>query len=459
MKLNSTPWRVAAGLAISAIVLTGCRGGSGDADPADVAGETLDSATNGETSGEGAGDDDIATDVGVTEEPCEDAVNEDNGCIYLGVISDLTVGPFAPLAVPITEAQAAFWQRVNEDGGIGGYDVDATTYVRDNLYAPETHNQVYQEIKEDILAIAQTLGSPTTATILDDLEANDIIAAPAAWTSEYAFLDNIIESGANYCVESMNSVDYALENFEGIESVMAVHYPGDYGGDAAAGAKIAADANGLSFTNVETGPGTEAQAGAIDAVVSQDPDLVIITAGPADVATVVGQAAARGYQGRFIGTSPTWNPGLLASPAAPALQELYLQSGVWGTFASDTPGHQAMREALGDVQGNDGYTAGWVWSYPMKAALEAAAESGDLTRAGVVAAVQSLESVDYEGMLPEGAGNYAAEPNEAIVRQTLISQPDPESPAGVSVVQDFFTGPTAESYEFEGACYLTVPLD
>ena len=32
-----------------------------------------------------------------------------------------------------------------------------------------------------------------------------------------------------------------------------------------------------------------------------------------------------------------------------------------------------MREALGDVeQPNDGYTAGWVWSYPLKAALEEA---------------------------------------------------------------------------------------
>ena len=60
---------------------------------------------------------------------CPDAVNEDNGCIYLGQISDLTAGPFAPLGVPITDAQKAFWQRVNEDGGIGGYDIDVNEYV------------------------------------------------------------------------------------------------------------------------------------------------------------------------------------------------------------------------------------------------------------------------------------------------------------------------------------------
>ena len=101
--------------------------------------------------------------LGVTAEPCPHAIDTSNGCIYLGTISDLTVGPFAPLGVPITDAQKAFWQRVNEDGGIGGYDIDVTKYIRDNKYNPQTHNQVYQEIKPDVLALAQTLGSPTTA--------------------------------------------------------------------------------------------------------------------------------------------------------------------------------------------------------------------------------------------------------------------------------------------------------
>ncbi|HZI96959.1 MAG TPA: ABC transporter substrate-binding protein [Actinomycetales bacterium] len=443
MKLHSAPWRLAAGAALVSIVLVGCRS-SGD-DPAEPAG------------GGEEGSEEIATDIGVTSEPCPDAVNADNGCIYLGTISDLTVGPFAPLAVPITDAQAAFWQRVNEDGGIGGYDIDVTTYVADNLYQPEVHNQVYQEMKDEILAMAQTLGSPTTATILDDLEASDIVAAPASWTSEFAFTDVIVESGANYCAEAMNAIDYAVENFDA-QSVMAVAYPGDYGGDAAAGAKVAADANGLEFTNVETGPGADNQAGAIDAIVSGQPDVVMITTAPGDLAVIIGQSAARGYAGKFIGSSPTWNPALLQSPAAPAIEGLFLHAGPWGSFDSDTPGHQAMREAVGDVPPNDGYTSGWAWSYPLRAALEVAVENGDLTRAGLVEAVQSLESVDYEGMLPEGSGNFAGEPNDAVVRSSLISQPSAEGAAGLVTIQEFFEGPTVSEYVFEGSCYTTVDM-
>ena len=182
------------------------------------------------------GKDGIKTDVGVTKEPCPQAIDKTKGCIYLGTISDLTDGPFKALAVPITDAQKAFWKRVNEEGGIGGYEIDVTKYVKDNKYNPQIHNEVYQEIKRNILALAQTLGSPTTAAILPDLKASNIVAVPASWTSAWAFEDVILESGANYCIESMNAVDYAADKL-GAKTVMAVHFAGDYGDDAAAGAK------------------------------------------------------------------------------------------------------------------------------------------------------------------------------------------------------------------------------
>jgi ABC-type branched-subunit amino acid transport system substrate-binding protein len=434
---GARPRRVLAAMVVllaTAVLATGCRGG--------------------DSAGTQEGKEGIKTDVGVTDEACPQAVDQGKGCIYLGSISDLTEGPFKTLAVPITESQKAFWQRVNEAGGIGGYEIDVTTYVKDNKYNPQIHNQVYQEIKPKILALAQTLGSPTTAAILPDLKASSIVSVPASWTSLWAFEDVIIESGINYCMESMNAIDYAIDKFD-VKSVMAVHLAGDYGDDAAAGARLAAEKNGLTFTDVKTATGQDNQGGAIDAIVNAKPDLVILTTGPTDAAVIVGQTAARGYTGKFIGTSPTWNPGLLQSPAAPALKALYLQSGPWETFTADTPGHQAMRETLGtSIKGNDGYTAGWIWSYPLKAALEQAAEDKDLTRAGLLNAVKKLQSVDYEGMLPSGAGKFGGSPSEAAVRQMVIGKPDESSPTGVATIEKFFAGPTAESFDFTKACYL-----
>jgi ABC-type branched-subunit amino acid transport system substrate-binding protein len=413
---------------LGAASLTACRGGE----------------TTTDTSG-------VKTDVGVTKEPCPEAVNKNKGCIYLGTISDLTEGPFKALAVPITDSQKAFWKRVNQNGGIGNYEVDVTKYVRDNKYNPQVHKEVYEQIKGNILALAQTLGSPTTAAILADLKSNNIVAAPASWTSGWAFEDVVIESGANYCVETMNGIDYAIDTYK-IKSVMSVHYAGDYGDDAAAGAKIAAEKLGLTFSHLKTDAGTDKQAGAIAEIIAKNPDVVILTTGPAETAAIVGQAVARGYQGRFIGTSPTWNPALLASASAPALIAKYEQTAPWNTWSTNSPGHEAMRKALPGVTPNDGYTAGWVWSYPLKAALEKAVANKDLTRAGLLNAVKSLDKVDYEGMLPAGAGNYKAGPSGQI-KVTAIYHPDKAGATGVSQVKDLFTGPTASAFTLDGPCY------
>jgi hypothetical protein len=104
-------------------------------------------------------------------------------------------------------------------------------------------------------------------------------------------------------------------------------------------------------------------------------------------------------------------------------------------------------------QPNEGHTGGWLSSYPLKAALEKALENKDLTRAGLLAAVKSLTSVDYEGMLPEGAGNYSGTPNENVVRQSAIHKPDEAAPSRISELEPFFTGPTAKDYKLEKPCY------
>jgi ABC-type branched-subunit amino acid transport system substrate-binding protein len=415
-------------LASLALVTAGCRGGD-----------------------DGGGGGDSIDAPGVTEEACPDAVNADNGCIFLGTISDLTAGPFAPLGGPITEAQEAFWNRVNEDGGIGGYDINVTEYVRDNLYSPETHAQVYAEIEPEVLALAQTLGSPTTLAILEQMTSQSVIGAPASWTSLWGFEDNILESGSSYCVEAMNVVDYQAEQGE-VGSIMAIGYPGDYGEDGAAGAEIAAEAIGAEFEFVETAPGAEAQSGAISAVVSQEPDLVILGVAPTEVAVIVGQAAQQGFTGQFAGLSPTWNPALLESPAAPALEQLFIHAGPWGSFGTETDGHAAMREALPDVTPNDGYTSGWAWSYPLKAALEEWLDGDyDKTREGLIEAVEALETVDFEGMLPEEAGDRTGEND--IFTQSVISSVDPDAPAGLTTLQDFTAGPTASGHTFDGPCF------
>ena len=171
---------------------------------------------------------------------------------------------------------------------------------------------------------------------------------------------------------------------------------------------------------------------------------------------IVGQAAAQGFTGQFIGLGPTWNPALLDTPAAPALEALYLQSGYWGPFGTDTPGHQAMREALGDVeQPNDGYTAGWAWSYPLKAALEEWLDGDyDKDRAGLLEAVAVAGDGRLRGHAARGGRQLGpASPTTTSSGQSVISKVDTAAPTGVTHRPGLLRRPDRRGVRVHGACF------
>ena len=313
--------------AAGALVLAGCSAVDDTPSGGDTSPGATDAATDGGTD---AAPTEIKIGDGVTEEACPNAVNPDNGCIYLGILSDLTEGPFAALAVPIVDGQRAYWKTINEAGGIAGYDIDIDTYTRDTKYQAAEHAQAYQQIEPNILALAQTLGTVNTEAILDDMDAADIVGVPASWWSGYAFTENdyglILENGYSYCTEAIVALDWFTENHAKPTKVAAVGYPGDYGGDSAAGVQKWADVNeGTEVTVVPTGPNqvTGNQDAVVSAVAAASPDVVVLAVGPAETAEIVGKLAAGGFQGRFLGALPTWNPALLQSAAAPALKAMY----------------------------------------------------------------------------------------------------------------------------------------
>lgn len=396
----------------------------------------------------------VKIDKGVTSEPCPGSTHKDRGCIYLGLLSDLTTGPFAPLAVEIVRGQQDFWARVNANGGIGGkFDVNVKRYTRDNKYNPEVHVAMLRQIEPHVLALGQSLGTATTLAAQSIMKRDDLIASPATWWSGWAFEDDntVLESGYSYCLEAMNGLDYMAGKFGKPKSVLAVGYPGDYGGDSAAGVAVWAQQNGATVKRVQTAPNAQAgnQDGVVNAIRRARPDVVMLATGPAESAEIVGKAVAGGFTGEFIGSIPTFNPALLKTKAGPALQAKFRYVSPWAPFGAHTAAHEAMRKAVGDdLPRNEGYTFGWIWSYPIKAALDAAVRDGDLTRAGVHATVPKL-TVDYEGALPD---RRYGDPDKTVVREAMIARLDPKAPLGASVEKGFFTGPTAKSFKVTKPC-------
>ena len=198
-----------AAVGAAALVLSACGGSSDDGGTSTATSDPTDTSQG------------IVTGTGVTSEPCPGSSNPDNGCIYLGVISDLTEGPFVPLALEVVRGQEGFWKTVNDNGGVAGFDVNISQNTRDNKYDPAVHSQEYRAIEPNILALAQTLGTPQTQAILPDMDADNVIGAPASWWSGWQFPDDdfgvVMESGASYCIAIMSGMDWYVENNAAIE--------------------------------------------------------------------------------------------------------------------------------------------------------------------------------------------------------------------------------------------------
>jgi hypothetical protein len=259
----------------------------------------------------------IAFDVGVTLDTCPEAVNAGNGCIYLGIISDLTDGPFAALGVPLTLAQEHFWAAVNADGGLDGFDVIISTEnTFDAHYRGEDTAEGFELMVDRVLAFAQILGTPQTQAVIPRMVEEQVVAAPANWWSGWAFSefggDHILESGANYCLEAMNGMYFmsqALPPVFGEDFTWAlIRFPGDFGGDYGAGALIAAQQLGLGpplFDHLQiplSAGGSIAEAVDLAGDIHK-PDLIVMVTGPNEMAQIVGETFQAGHQAFAV-----WGP-------------------------------------------------------------------------------------------------------------------------------------------------------
>ncbi len=381
------------------------------------------------------------------------------------MISDLSDGPFAPLAIPAVSGLQEFWKSVNEAGGLEGFDVAVTAdNTVDAHYNPSEHVEGYVEIEPNILMLAQSLGTPQTQAALPQYIEDKMVAVPATWWSGWAFPEYdgdglVLEAGVSYCLEAMNDVDFVAQQLGTDITYAIVGFPGDYGGDYAAGVLIAAEGYGLAdpafqLTQVPISAGGDVSE-AVSQILATSPDVVFITTGPVELAQTMGGVFGAGGQAMFVGTHPTWNPGLVAQEALlPALEAAYFQSGFVPGWFGESEGHDKARAAADAIgqDPNEWFLNGWASQYPVKAVIEKAISNGDLTRAGLVAAVKQLDDVSYDGMMPNQS--YVGSPNDFAPRQSIINQVDADAPGGTVTATGMFTGPTAQEYDFSEPCFV-----
>jgi ABC-type branched-subunit amino acid transport system substrate-binding protein len=424
-----------------------------------------------------AGGDDTATTTAApaAEMKTDFGVDADAKTIKIGMLADLT-GLFAPLVVDITDSQKAFWDNVNANGGLDGWTVELV--IEDTNYNVEQHIEKYEKIRNDVLALGQSTGSPTNVAALPKYKEDTMVFIPLSWYSGWGVPDFdgglAMEMYTNYCLEAMNVLGFANEM--GAKTVALATFPGDYGQDGAAGVKKAVEYYGMELVydgEAKVIPGQE-QTEVITGIVESGADWTFLTTNPSIGAEILGGAASQGYTGNWTGSTPSYDFRLLDSPAAQLYDAFYYQSGYNVPWGTDVPGAAEMTEVLTaaypDRRPSDAFAIGWSYSLALRAALEAAIASGDLTREGFKTAMNSLTAVDFGGLAPNQS--YAGTPNEYVQRASAIYKPSLEeymaaggaeqtlsqegggTTGSTSSPSDgFFISDAAADYDFNAACY------
>ena len=406
MKLGK---RSGSAVVLAAVVVTAATGCSNKAQD----------SGGGAAAGGDAGE--VTTDVGV-----------EGTTINLGVLTDLT-GVFAALGNDITNANTMFW----EDNQVcDTYDVELD--VQDTGYVPQQGVQLYSGMKDGILAMQQTIGSPINTALAPEYEADQIVNFPSAWAQTLTEIPGTGVVGATYAVEIANGYDYMFQQGllkEG-DTVGHIYFEGEYGANGLAGTQAVAEERGLEVVEAQIKSTDQDMSSQITQFKAAGVNLVALTVAPTQLASAAVAMEAQGLDVPILGSNPVFAPGLLAGPSANKIkQDLYVASPV-SAFDQHQDLLDQYQTAYPDATPSLGVLVGVGMSEIMKQVLDAACENGDLTRQGVLDAFNGLEDVDTNDVVVPIRGFEAGKSPSL---ESFILQPA-DVPGGAKVVQEAFEG-------------------
>ncbi len=340
--------------------------------------------------------------------------------IRLGVLTDLT-GSFAALGSDITNANSLFWEKQNAGAKVcGGKTVKLD--IKDTNYRAEQGVQLYSGMKDNILAMQQTIGSPINTALEKSYETDKMVNLPSAWARNLTKPPGNGVVGATYDIEMVNVLDYALKEgkISQGDKLGHIYFEGEYGANGLAGAQFFAQKHGMQVVEAKikaTDPDMSAQ---ITQFKGAGVKAVLLTVAPTQTGSAAAAAGAQGLDVPFIANNPVFAPALLNGAAAPFLKKNLL-------IASPFPAFDTQPQVLSDFKAKYnannpslGVIFGTGMSEVMRQIIEkaCAATGNNPTRQAMVDAKNSLSNIDTKGLVVPI--DFSVGPNKSPSRKSYI---------------------------------------
>jgi ABC-type branched-subunit amino acid transport system substrate-binding protein len=335
-------------------------------------------------------------------------VDLDARVVRVGALTDES-GPAASIGRPFAQGVRLAIQQSNAgelDILPEGWRVELVE--RDHAYNPQRSVQAYNEIRDRVLFLAVSFGTPNTLPLQPMLERDNLVAFPASLSSQMAQHRYTPPVAPSYFIEAQRAMDWAVDHAGGADAVRPgiVYQQDDYGQDGLEGWRAAAEHHGIRIVSEQAvAPGQTDMTAVISRLRADGANYVLLTTLPSTTGPVMGTASQLGYSPIWIGQTPAWIDGFfdpqVIPPAVFANFYWVMGSPYWG---EDVPGMDAFVEAHDRFGGAGARPDFWkVFAYVQaKVGLEAFArslEAGNPTREGFLEALQSIEGWDAGGMI------------------------------------------------------------
>jgi ABC-type branched-subunit amino acid transport system substrate-binding protein len=336
-------------------------------------------------------------------------VDMDKKVIRIGMLNDES-GPAAIIGKPFAIGKRVLAAQVNA-GASGilpeGWKVELIE--KDHGYNPGKAEAAYKEIKDQVLFIGTSFGTPNTLPLQPFLTQDNMVAFPASLSSAMAAFELTPPVGASYSIEAMRAVDFAVESAGGADKVKLaiVYQQDDFGKDGLAGLKKAAEHHKVSIVSEQAiAPGQKDFTAVVGALKQGGATHVLMTVLASSTGPILGTAMKMKFMPTWMGQTPSWIDPFFAHPQLPAVlfSKFVWVTGAtfWGeqvpgmdTFLGAFKEHAAAAGARPDFYTMMSYMQG-------RLALEAATQAiaaNDISPAGYLKSLRAIDGWNGGGMI------------------------------------------------------------
>jgi hypothetical protein len=383
----------------------------------------------------------------------------DGSTIKLGVITPQSgaIGKVVADAIgtPMTSGNQVYWDAVNAKGGIAGkYKISLDT--ADSQYDATVGLQAYDKIKNDVAAFQQVLGTQVLQAMQPKLQADQITAGPATLDAEWTLDPNLFPIATSYQLLSINGIDYYLNHGGSKSSNVCVLAQDDaYGEAGIQGANYVAQKEAITLKTVQRYPTLTDKTAQIQALKDNKCDAVLFVATLADTKAAIQTAVQLNFTARWIALSPAWLPSYVSAGESDTSFKSYIETNMWVASAGvawEDPA-KGQQQMLADIakyaptQKPDPYFAyGYAAAKAMDQILQVAIKNGDLSRAGILNALNGVGTLTFDGSLPDFFYGKSVADRKQPTAATIFSI-DATVPEGLKTVDGNYTSPAAKTFK------------